>query len=679
VADSQTAQGSQSRTTEAESTPQVNRVYCGQVYLNTMTNQQRVIQQMVGKKCLVHCTINGVETTALWDTGAQVTILPLHYVKENLPELKIRPLDELFGEQGVNILTANGSDMQFSGWSEVDLNFPDSTANNHTMTFPVLISENDSPDLPIIGYNVIVKVIDLVHDTCGNVSDKSVLSVLQCALPDIESKKLKFLVQAVKDEDDETLGWLRTGRNDILCPRGQVTGVKCWVRKCVAQEDGHALFQPNVESPWPEGLQFSESLVMLPGRISSKTTVYVENVTNHDILLQPRTVLGSLEPVRSVIPLKCKNVSTSVNELSATEKGEHLFDPAVDLSACGFSPEETKTVRDMLREESAAFSKNDDDVGCAPDLELDIQLTDKEPVQKTYSSVPKPLHKEVKDYLQDLLDKEWITRSKSPYSSPVVCVRKRDSSLRLCIDYRSLNLKVLKDRTPIPRIRDALESLGGNSWFSLLDQSKAYHQGFVKPECRYMTAFITPWGLFEWVRIPFGLTNAPAAFQRFMNDCLVGLVDEICIPYLDDVLVFSSSFEKHLADVRTVLQRLKSKGIKLKPRKCELFRREVKYLGTLVSEEGYRVDPADKDAVLCFKDKTPTTVGELRKMLGFLGYYRRFIPDFSRKAKPNQVNKPKSRREQKQSQRKTMDNFHRTPRFNGHKPINKCYLNLLIC
>ena len=149
-----------------------------------------------------------------------------------------------------------------------------------------------------------------------------------------------------------------------------------------------------------------------------------------------------------------------------------------------------------------------------------------------------------------------------------------------------------------------------------------------------MTAFITPWGLYEWKRIPFGLRNAPGAFQRFMENCLGDLRDEVCIPYLNDVFVFSKIFDGHLDNLRRVLRRLSENGVKLKPRKCNMFRQVVNFLGRIISPEGYKLDPESLKPILHLQKSTPKTVGDVRRLLGLLGYYRRYIKTFSSITKP---------------------------------------------
>ena len=150
---------------------------------------------------------------------------------------------------------------------------------------------------------------------------------------------------------------------------------------------------------------------------------------------------------------------------------------------------------------------------------------------------------------------------------------------------------------------------------------------------RAATAFVTPWGLYEWVRIPFGLMNAPANFQRFMEWCLGDLRDKVAIPYIDDIIVFSRTFEAHVEHLREVLRKLRQHGVKLKPRKCSLFKREVHFLGRIVSDDGYRMDPESVKAVEKLKETLPKTVGEVRQLAGILSYYRRYIRNFAKIAK----------------------------------------------
>ena len=167
----------------------------------------------------------------------------------------------------------------------------------------------------------------------------------------------------------------------------------------------------------------------------------------------------------------------------------------IDLSH--LSTEQHQKAVDLITEMSDVVCQDSEDIGDVQNCKMKIRLKDETPVQKSYYSMPKPLHQEVKHYVEDLLNKGWITKSSSNYSSPVVAVRKKDDSLRLCCDYRALNNKTISDRHPLPRVQDAIDSLNGKKWFSLLDQQKAYHQIYLDPESCPLTTFITPWGLYE--------------------------------------------------------------------------------------------------------------------------------------------------------------------------------------
>ena len=450
-------------------------------------------------------------------------------------------------------------------------------------------------DSSLIGFNVIEEIVK------GSNGDASLSQVITSSFTDLDTQTASVFVNFIESLNQEELCRIQTTKSDITIPPKQSLRVTCRANTGPVGRPTPVLFEPDETKPWPNGLEISETLLMVMKGKSSQVDIDITNNTNHEIVLRGRTPLGRLQLVQSVTPVevKIKEPDSGNNDIqqqapgSGTTKSVHPPDgelgvPSVciprhikDIDLEGLMPAQKEMALKLFAEEADAFAK-DDDVGCIPDLELDLDLEDRTPVQKNYVAVPKPLYPEVKAYIEDLLNRNFIKKSSSSYSSPVVCERKKDQSLQLCVDFRALNKKTRPDRHPIPRIQEMLDNLGGNSWFSVLDQGRAYHQGFMSPNSQPLTAFITPWGLYEWVRIPFGLSRVPGAFQRFMENCLGNLWDTVCVPYLDNIIIFSTTFEKHIENAHKVLRRLREHGVKLKPRKCKLFKREVTFLGRVV-------------------------------------------------------------------------------------------------
>ena len=204
---------------------------------------------------------------------------------------------------------------------------------------------------------------------------------------------------------------------------------------------------------------------------------------------------------------------------------------------------------------------------------------------------------EVRRQLDDMLQKGWIRPSSSPYGHPILFVRKKDGTLRMCVDYRLLNRNTRLDRYPIPRIDAILDSLAKAKVFSLIDLRSGYHQVQIEPGHEFKTAFTSRWGLFEFVVMPFGLCNAPATFQRLMNTVLRAGLDRFVTVYLDDILVFSETEAEHEEHLRWTLERLREHKLHAKRSKCSIGRREVSYLGHTISEGRVRMDETKIAAV----------------------------------------------------------------------------------
>ena len=239
---------------------------------------------------------------------------------------------------------------------------------------------------------------------------------------------------------------------------------------------------------------------------------------------------------------------------------------------------------------------------------------------------------ELKKQLEELLDKGFIRPSSSPWGAPVLFVKKKDGSMRLCIDYRGLNRVTVKNKYPLPRIDELLDQLKGAKWFSKIDLASGYHQIPLEPNDIRKTAFRTRYGHYEFVVMPFGLTNAPAAFMKMMNSVFRDFLDEFVIIFIDDILIYSKDEESHRKHLRAVLERLREHKLYAKLSKCSFWQKSIGFLGHIVSDQGISVDP---EKIRAIKDwPRPRSATEVRSFLGLAGYYRNFVKGFGSLAQP---------------------------------------------
>ncbi|KAJ7990685.1 hypothetical protein DPEC_G00302960 [Dallia pectoralis] len=251
----------------------------------------------------------------------------------------------------------------------------------------------------------------------------------------------------------------------------------------------------------------------------------------------------------------------------------------------GGTKEQQAELRAVLEKYTDVFAAEDEDLGYTDKVKHAIHLIDDAPVTLPYRRIPPTQYQEVKEHISKLVRKGVVQESSSSYASPVVIVRKTDGSIRLCVDYRKLNQKTRKDAFPLPRIDESFDALQGANFFSTIDLASGYHQVAVDECDRQKTAFATPFGLFEYLRMPMGVCNGPATFQRLMQATMNDLVFQMMLVYLDDIMVYSQTFQEHIERTDAALKRLQETGLKVKLEKCHFLQTQVKFLGHQVSAE----------------------------------------------------------------------------------------------
>jgi hypothetical protein len=584
-----------------------------------------VFKKTVAKCPTVKLNIAGIIVTCLLDTGSMVSTITESFFNKNLlPKLKLHK-----DKTWLQLRAANGLEIPYIGYVETDIFVP---SINKTIKDRGILIVKDAPgsqrnDIPgLIGMNVISQCAELLQKQMG----PSYLKQIEC------DETMVNWISAFKDcRKTDIKGFARVAGDRKVCiPANSVSIInvigpsqKLSVEKTISIEP----------------LSKNGELILVESVCTSSQNRYpvrVANIKSTDLWLEPNSRVGIIREVDCVYSrdTEIEFFRTDENEETLVLKHEVIGNQATeskmtpDISHLNCTKREKQMIKELFDKHQDVFTKDDTDLGFSTTIQHRINLTDDNPIAQPYRRIPPSQYTEVKQHIQDLLDKNIIKESTSPYAAPIVVVRKKDQSIRLCIDYRKLNLKTVRDAFPLPRIDESLDALNGSKFFSTLDLASGFHQISMHPDDQHKTAFVTPFGLYEYTKMPMGLCNSPATFQRLMQHIFNDTVFQILLIYLDDLIIYSTTIEEHIERLDKVFTRLKEHGLKLKGKKCHFFKPQVKYLGHIISPEGIATDPEKIDVVKGWP--RPETLKDLRSFLGFASYYRRFVPQFANIARP---------------------------------------------
>ena len=354
--------------------------------------------------------------------------------------------------------------------------------------------------------------------------------------------------------------------------------------------------------------------------------------------LKMKTELGEMLPLYrdEILDLEpefnINSVSSEYDQGSTTKELPDNLKPLLDTIDPSLSADEKDRLKLLLIKYETVFAKDEFDLGEFDSITHKINTVDEIPIKMNQRRTPIHFVESEEVLINKLLDAGIIQASTSSFAACPVLIKKRGGGLRYCIDYRLLNKRTIRDSYPLPLLSECIDSLSGNLWFSKLDCNSAYYQIPMDPDSKHKTAFITRLGLFEFNKMPMGLSNAPSSYARAIGLVLRGLNWKSVLSFLDDVCVLGSTTEMHLKNLEEVLNRFKIHNMKFKPAKCRLFCKEIEFLGRKINEKGITLTDYSIDTIRNWRE--PASIKDVEIFLGLANFHRAFIKDFSRTAEP---------------------------------------------
>ncbi|UYV69751.1 hypothetical protein LAZ67_7000606 [Cordylochernes scorpioides] len=543
----------------------------------------------------VEIIIDDIAFSALVDSGSSFSVIS--------DGLRRQLKKTMFKDSGMTLKVADGKNVTSIGRCTISLSI-----NGLEQPLEFIVLPNSNPSI-ILGWDFL----------------EASNAVIDCGRAEIRLEEAKDILNS-----PASMGKVVASRS-VVIPAESTKLINVMSEELNGQNQ--VLFEPSKKVLIGKGLTLPCALFRLS---HNKGKLWIVNSSTTAQIVPKGMCLGKIQRVEEnnlTAISECSEFNKEVknaNHASHADKSDFKF--LQNLISDDLSEEQQSQILSILKRYEKIFDKNNEPVKQTSVTKHKIETGNHQPIKHRPYRVSPTERQAIQTEVDKMLDAGIIRHSESPWSSPVILVKKKDGNWRFCVDYRRLNKVTKKDVYPLPRIDDTLDSLKGAKFYSSIDLRSGYWQIEVDEADREKTAFITPDGLYEFLVMPFGLCNAPATFERMMDKILKGLKWTMALCYLDDIVVYSKSFNEHLHRLEIILQCLDKAELRLNPKKCLFGTKRIRVFGHLVDSKGIYPDPEKIEAIAKFP--TPKSITDVRSFIGLCSYYRRFIENFAEKAAP---------------------------------------------